>query len=418
MTSRPGIPLTWLSRDARIVIIARGLHAFGMGNVSVLGAIYLHLLGFDLVQIGLFLGAGLAGAILYTLVIVLIGDRLGRRRLLAAFTFMIAGAALAMAIMDNFLLLTVVVFLGGFSMAGGPGRGGAVLPLAQAVLADTVSADKRTNLYTIYAIVGRGCTALGALAASMPALYQDFFGLSELSAVRIAFVTFAILFALSALLYNFLSPSVEVSSSRQPWVNPFRLPSRRLILTLSGLLGVDSFAGGLVVQSLISLWFFTQFGVKLESIAFIFFGSQFMSAISMWVSAWLANRLGLIRTMVFTHIPASLMLIAFPFLPTAWIAAVFWIIRSFFHMMDVPLRMSYRMAVVSPHERSSMAGVSNVTMGVAGIVSPPIATALWSIGAISIPFISGGIIKLAYDLSLYIMFRKVKPPEEAHRSDA
>jgi MFS family permease len=327
---------------------------------------------------------------------------------------MMAGAALAMVTIDNFLLLTAVVFLAGFGMGGGPGRG-AVLALQQAALANTVSADKRTNLYAVYAIMGRGATALGALAAGMPALYRDSFGLSELSAMRIAFVTIAVLFALSALIYGFLSPSVEVSSSRQRWVNPFHLPSRRLIFTLSGLFGVDSFAGGLVIQSLVSLWFFTRFGVELESIALIFFGSQLMAAISMWVSASLANRLGLIKTMVFTHIPSSLILIAIPFLPTAWIAAIFWLIHGFFHMMDVPLRMSYRVAVVGPHEQNAMVGVSSVTMGVGNTVSPSIATALWSIGATSIPFVSGGIIKIAYDLSLYFMFRKVRPSEEVHR---
>ncbi|MFC1962960.1 MFS transporter [Chloroflexota bacterium] len=417
MTDWPRIPLTWMSRDARIIIIARGLLSFGMGTVSVIGAIYLHLLGFSLIQIGLFLSAGLAGSILYRFIVVLIGDTLGRRRLLAAFPLMIAGAALAIATMDNFILMTAVVFLGGFSITGGPGAGGAVRPLEQASLADTVSADKRTYLYTVYSIMGRCGAALGALAAGMPALYQDSFGLSELSAMRVAFVTFAVIFALCALLYSFLSPSVEVSSSGQRWVNPFRLPSRRLIFILSGLSGMDRFAGGLVVQSLVSLWFFTRFGVELESLALIFFGSQIIAAISMWVAARLSNRLGLINTMVFTHIPSSLIVIAIPFLPNAWIAVSFWLVRSFFGTMDLPLRQSYRMAVVGPQERSAMAGVNSVTTAMASTASPPIATALWSIGATSIPFVACGIIQIAYDLSLYFMFRKVRPPEEVHRSD-
>jgi MFS family permease len=407
-----------MSRDARIIVIARGLHAFGHGTVSVLGAIYLHLLGFNLVQIGLFLSAGLAGSILYTFIIVFIGDTLGRRRLLVAFNLMIAGAALAVATMDNFLFLTAVVFLGGFSMAGGPGGGGAVSPLEQASLANTVSADKRTNLYTVYSIMGRGGTALGALAAGLPALYQASFGISELSAMRVTFVTFAVIFTVSALLSGLLSPSVEVSSSGQRWVNPFRLPSRRLIFTFSGLSGVDRFAGGLVVQSLVSLWLFTRFGTELESIGLIFFGSQVMAAISMLIAARLANRLGIIKTMVFTHIPASLIVIAIPFLPNAWIAAIFLLMRGFFGMMELPLRQSYRMAVVEPHERSAMAGVSSVTMGIAGTMSPSVATAMWSIGAISIPFVSSGIIKIAYDFALYFMFRKVRPPEEVQRGDA
>lgn len=196
-----------------------------------------------------------------------------------------------------------------------------------------------------------------------------------------------------------------------PW--PLRLPSRRLIFTLSGLFSVDHFAGGLVAQSLVSLWFFTKFGIKLESIALIFFGSNLIAAVSLWVAAKLANRIGLINTMVFTHIPPSVMSIAIPFLPTAGMAASFWLVRSFFGQMDVPTRQSCTMAVVGPNERSAMAGVNSATRSVTGTVSPSVATALWNIGTTSIPFVSRGVLKISYDLALWFMFRKVKPPEEA-----
>ena len=315
-------------------------------------AIYLHLVEFNLVQIGLFLSAALAGAAVYTLSIMFVCDTLGRRRLLIAFAIILAGASAMVASMEQFPVLIAVAFLGAFSVAGG-GAAGAMQPLEQSSLSETVAEGQRTDLYAIYGIMGTG---------------------------------------------------------------DWRLPSSRLIFTLSGLFSVDHFAGGLVAQSLVSLWFFTKCGIKLESIALIFFGSNLIAAVSLWVAAKLANRIGLINTMVITHIPASVMLIAIPFLPKAGMAASFWLVRSFFGQMDVPTRQPYTMAVVGPNERSPMAGVNSATMSVTGTVSPSVATALWNIGATSIPFVSCGVLKISYDLALWFMFRKVKPPEKARRA--
>ena len=380
-------------------------------------AIYLDLLGLGLIQIGLFISAGLAGAAVLTLLVVLFGDSLGRRRLLIAFSLMTAAAALAMVVVDSFPALLAVSFAGSFAAAGGA-AGGAVQPLEQASLAGTVRDERRTDLYAIYGMVGVGASALGALAAGLPALYQATFGLNELAAYRVVFVSFAALTVVSATCYALLSPAVEVGSRSRTWVNPFRLPSRRLIFTLSGLFSVDHFGGGLVAQSLVSLWFFTRFGVDLQSIALIFFGSQLLAAVSLWVAAKLAGRIGLINTMVWTHIPSSLFLMAMPFLPTAGLAAAFWLARGFFGQMDVPTRQSYTMAVVAPDERSAMAGINAVSRSLTGTASPSAATALWAIGSSTIPFVAGGALKIAYDLALYFMFRNVRTLEEEARAEA
>ena len=409
------VPLGWLSRDARLIILARGLRAFGQGTVSVLLAIYLDLLGFSLIQIGLFISAGLAGAAFYSFLIVFLGDALGRRRLLVAFALLPATAALVLTATDSFPLLAAVALLGSFGVAGGGAAAGPAQPVEQVSLADMVPPERRTDLYALYGIMGAGGASLGALAAGLPDLYQGTLGLAQVSALKVVFVTFAALLALVALCYSLLSPSVEVATSGSRWVNPFRLPSRRLIFTLTGLFSVDHFSGGLVVQSLVALWFFTKFGVALGSIGLVFFGSSLMSAISLWGAAKLANRIGLINTMVFTHIPSSLLLIAIPFLPTAWLAASFWLARGFFSQMDVPPRQSYTMAVVGPNERVAMAGINTVARSMAGTVSPSVAAVLWNIGAASIPFISCGVLKISYDLSLYFMFRNVRPPEEQVR---
>ncbi len=414
--SRPFLSLAWMTRDARLIVLARGIRGFALGSVSVLLAIYLHLLGFSTIQIGLFISAGLLGAAAYSFLIVFFGDTMGRRRLLVTFALMPAATALALTVVDSFPVLAGLALVGSFSVAGGGAAPGPAQPLEQASLADRVPAEKRTDLYAIYGIMGTAGTALGALAAGLPVLFQDAFGLAEVSALRIVFVIFAALLSLVALCYSLLSPSVEVATADSRWVNPLRLPSRRLIFTLSGLFSVDHFAGGLVVQSLVSLWFFTKFGMELQSIGLIFFASNVMAAISLWVAAKVANRIGLINTIVFTHIPASLLLIVVPFLPTAWLAASLWVVRGFFGMMDVPTRQSYTMAVVGPNERVAMAGVNSVTRSITGTASPSVATALWSIGATSVPFIACGVLKIAYDLSLYVMFRSVRPPEEAGRA--
>jgi len=205
---------------------------------------------------------------------------------------------------------------------------------------------------------------------------------------------------------------MTVSDSQQLWVNPFRLPSRRLIFTLTGLFSLDHFAGSLFIQSLAAYWFHTRFGMELESLGLVFFLSHLLSAISLWVAAKLANRIGLINTMVFTHIPSSLFLIVAAFAPAAWIAVLFWQMRAFLSMMDVPTRDSYTMSVVQPSERVAMAGVHIVGRSIAGTIGPSVSTALWLALSASVPLVACAVLKITYDLSLYFMFRNVKPPQE------
>ena len=180
---------------------------------------------------------------------------------------------------------------------------------------------------------------------------------------------------------------------------------------------MDHFAGSLLLQSLVAYWFSTRFGLELGALALVFFFSQILSAISLWLAAKLAARIGLINTMVFTHIPASLFLIAAAFAPTATLAVIFWQLRSFLAQMDVPTRTSYTMAVVGPEERVAMAGIHIVGRSVSGIGGPSVATALWQTVSASAPLLACGVLKIAYDISLYFMFRNVKPPEEAEKAE-
>ena len=408
-------PLSWVNRDGKVIILARAVRTFAQGSIAVLFAVYLGKLGFSLVQIGTLFSFGIAGGALFALLVSLVAEKVGRRRLLVVFTLATAAAATVLVLTDDVLILSAFAFLGTLSGVGGGGGAQATQPLEQATLVDAAPAHKRTDLFAIYGIASTGAAALGALAAGLPIVYQNVFGLSELLAYKVMFVSFVVLLLIVALLYGLLSSDVEVRTEERQWVNPLTLPSRRIIFTLTGLFSVDHFAGSLLLQSLVAYWFNTRFDLDLGALALVFFFSQILAATSLWVAAKIANRIGLINTMVFTHIPANLFLIAAAFAPTAWAAVLFWQLRSFLGQMDVPTRTSYIMAVVGPEERVAMAGIHIVGRNIAGIGGPSIATALWQTVSASAPLLACGVLKIGYDIALYFMFRNVKPPEEVRK---
>ena len=403
----------WLARDAWLIIFARGVRMFGKSYLAILLALYLDLLGFSLAQIGYFLSVGVAGSAFFAFIVGFIAGKFGRRRLFVIFALISAAPGLALFFIDSFLLLLVIAFLGSFTAGGGAGGEGPVQPLELASLPDTAPDQKRTELFAIYGIVARVGTALGALAAGLPVLYGDALGMSTVNSYKVMFVGFALFQVIGAVLYGMLSPAVEGTTAASSWVNPFKLPSRRRIFTLTGLFGVDTFATSLLIQSLVAFWFNTKFGIDLGSLAFIFFFSHLLAASSLWVSAKIATRIGLVNTVVFTQIPANIFLILAAFSPVGWLAVVFWQLRSFLGQMDVPARDSYTMAVVAPEERVSMASVSYVGRSISGSAGPSVASALWSGVAASAPFIGCAVLKSAYDISLFFMFRNIKPPEES-----
>lgn len=409
------LQLSWVSRDGKIIVSASAVRTFAQGSIAVLFAVYLGKLGFSLVQIGTFFSFGIAGGAVFALLVSLIAEKVGRRRLLVAFTLATAVAATVLVLTDNVLILTSFAFLGTLSGVGGGGGAHATQPLEQASLAEAAPAHKRTDLFAIYGIASTTAAALGALAAGLPTVFQGAFGLSELLAYKVMFVSFVGLLLIAALLYGLLSSDVEALTEERRWTNPLTLPSRRIIFTLTGLFSVDHFAGSLILQSLVAYWFNTRFDLDLGALAFLFFFSHLLSASSLWVAAKIANRIGLINTMVFTHIPANIFLIAVAFAPTAWAAVLFWQLRSFLGQMDVPTRTSYIMAVVNPEERVAMAGIHIVGRNIAGIGGPSIATALWQAVSASAPLLACGLLKICYDIALYFLFRNLRPPEEVQK---
>jgi MFS family permease len=392
-----------------MAIAARATRSFAQSAVAVLIAIYLGLHGFSLVQVGAFLTAGAVGAALAAIVAGVLGDAVGRRRTLITLSSLMALAGLVLVVSERFPVLLIAAFVGNLSgFVGGGGTG----PLEQAVLAVSVTPQRRTDLFALSSIAGTIAGALGALASGVPTLLQRALGLDVLASFRPMFVAYAVLAVLTALFYSRLSCRVELPSGEARWTNPCTLPSRGRIFTLAGLFAIDSFGTGLIVQSLASYWFFTRFGLQPGSLGALFFASSILTAISLWVAARLARRIGLLNTIVFTHIPASLLLIAVPFVPDAWMAITLWLLRAFFAQMDAPTSQSYTMAVVAPAEHTAMASATTVTRSAGLAAGPSVGTALWTALGPSAPFLVGGTVKIAYDLTLWWLFRRVKPPEE------
>ena len=416
MKIRPSASFNWVSRDAWLIIIARAIRTFAQSYVAVLLALYLTELGFSLVQVGMVLSAGVIGVAAFAFLVGLISDRVGRRNLLVIFSLVSAVSGLALFFVDEFIPVLLIAFVGSLSTGSGGGGESPAQPLELASLPDTVLAERRTDLFAVYGILARTGTALGALAAGLPTIYQDLFGVSTLSSFKLMFIGFAVLQIVGAILYSLLSSRVESPVEQRGWTNPLELPSRRRIFTLTALFSVDTFTTSMVIQSLVAYWFSTKFELEVSSLALVFFLSHLLTAVSLWLAAKISNRFGLLNTMVFTHIPSSFFLIAAAFAPTAWAAILFWQIRSFLGQMDTPGRDSYTMAVVGPEERVAMASIHMVGRSGAGAFGPSATTALWSVFSAGVPLVSAAVLKIAYDLSLYAMFRNVRPPEEIERA--
>ena len=415
MIARLNTSLSWINRDARLITAARGTRTFSQSFISVIIALYLAELGFNLVQIGVILTVGIAGVSFFAFVVGLISGKVGRRRLLVIFSLLAAASGLAMYFAETFIPLMVIAFLGSLSTGGGGGGESPAQPLEVAILPDTAPPERRTDIFAIYGIVARTGTFLGALAAGLPVLFQGPLGLPVLLSFKAMFLGFAICQLAGAALYAYISPGVEASTTHQQWQNPLKLPSRRRIFTLTGLFSVDTFTTSMVMQSLMAYWFFTKFGLTLESLAFVFSLSHLLTASSLWIAAKIANRIGLLNTMVFTHIPSSFFLLAAAFAPSATLAIVFWQCRAFLSQMDVPTKESYTMAVINPEERVAMASIHMVSRSAAGAIGPTVTTAIWNITTAWTPLVGSALLKIGYDLSLYFMFRNVRPPEEEER---
>ena len=401
-----------LERDARLIYASGFLRSATVSLVGVTLAIHLADAGFSATQIGLLIGVGLAGSSLTMVIVSLRGDAWGRRRVLIGLTILSAAGYIALAVFTRAVALVPLAFIG---MLNGMGRDrGAASALDQAILPEIVSMDRRTWTLAWYNLVLDAGHALGALAATIPTIVVRVAAVTPDAAHRATFVMCAGAMLVSIVPYLALTPRIEVAVRPD---SPARVPrldvrSRRVITRLALLFGLDSIGGGFLNSALIAYWFFRRYGMSEANLAVLFFAARALNALSHVAAAWMARRIGLLNTMVWTHLPSSLFLIAAPASPTAPIAAALFLAREALVEMDVPTRQSYVMAVVKPGERTFASGVTNVTRNVAWAVGPSVAGAVMQHVALAGPLVVGGLLKIGYDLILYTSFRHVRPPEE------
>jgi MFS family permease len=395
--------------DRSILYAAALLRAVATGMVAVVVGIYLAKRGFDPGEIGFVVTAGLAGGAIAALLVTLYGDGFGRRRSLVWISLLGAAGGILVTTLDGTVAVAGAAFAG---MLNGMGRDrGAALIIDQVILPATASDAERTSIFAWYNVLQDIGHALGGLLAAAPALLRGFAGVDEIESLRAAMLFYAGIQILTALLYARLSPTSEAHADhRSVVVSP---ESRRILWKISSLFALDSLAGGFLTAALLSFFFFERFGVSEAVVGLLFFGARVANAGSHVGAAWLAKRIGLVNTMVFTHVPSSLLLVTVAFAPTFTVAAVLFLLREGLVEMDVPTRQSYVMAVVRPEERTFASGVTHLVRLGAWAVAPMFAGALMRDGSMVAPLVLGALLKITYDFLLYRAFRHVLPPEEA-----
>jgi MFS family permease len=394
--------------DRRLLNASAFLRALATGLMGVLLGIYLDQLAFTAADIGLVIGAGLTGAALSTFIVTFLGDRLGRRRCLLILGFAAAAGGFALLIAHSPAAVCAVAF---FGMVNGMGRDrGAALVLEQATLPATVAPGARTRAFAWYNVLQDAGHALGGMLAALPALLHAAAGMETSASFRAAVAVYAGLLLLGALLYLRLSPAAEARAT----TGRARLAprSRHVLWRISALFALDSVAGGFLGSALLAYFFYHRFGAGETAIAMLFFLARAANVLSHLAAAWLAARIGLVNTMVYTHIPSNLLLMALPFAPNFAVAAVLFLLREALVEMDVPTRQSYVMAMVQPQERTVASGVTHLVRMGGWAVAPFFAGFLMQGLALATPLFLGAGLKIVYDVALYRSFRHLKPPEE------
>ncbi len=376
----------WIDRDGKLILLEKSVRTVPYGFLGVIYGVYLAQLGFSAFAIGIVLTLTVLSSAFYTFIISFVADRIGRRRTLVFFALTDFVAGTLLFVSTDWWAPVLAGIVG--NMTVGAGEVGPFLSLEQAILPRTARADRRTLAFSVYNLVGYG-------AAGYPPL----------------FLAYMISGLIGAVLYSSLSGAVEPKSrpARGPALSPRGRPT---IAKLSALFAVDAFGGGFIGQSILSYYFFLRFGLDLATLGAIFFATQLVTALSFLLSERIARRIGLLRTMVFTHMPSNVFLIGVAFAPTPLTAVFLLLCRQSLSQMDVPARQSYVMAIVDESDRTAAAGLTSTTRTVSSSISPSLAgyalANLWS----GVPLVAAGILKLAYDALIYTEFRQVRPPEE------
>lgn len=427
----PSLPhlINWLTRDGKLIVAARIIRAFSYGFLSIVLAIYLKLIGFNDLLIGIVLTATLINSVIFNLFASFYADRvIGRRKILIIYAALLSVSGVIFLVTENYVALVIAALVGTINVTGT--ETGAFLSIEQAILPQTLKdIKKRNTVFALYNMAGTFAMAAGILLVSgLPKILQQYYGFTQIESIKPLFLLYSVIGVTVIAIYFFLSGNVEVKEkltmseeeneskkSRFSKILSVSSESKSIVAKLAGLFAVDSFAGGFVIQSIVSFWFFTKFGADLSTLSFIFSLAGVLSAFSFIVASKIADRIGLINTMVFTHIPSNILLILVAFAPTFPLAIAFYLARMALSQMDVPTRQSYIVSVVGEEERTAAAGITNTSRNIAQAISPSLTGIVIQSLSLASPFIISGILKIAYDIAIYINFRKIKPLDEESR---
>jgi len=410
-------PLQHLSGDARLLFATRFVRLFAYGSLSVVLVFYLVGVGLSEAQTGTLLTLTLAGDTVISLLLTTQADRVGRRTMLVAGAALMVAAGLVFAATTSFWLLLLAGTIGVISPSGN--EVGPFLSIEQAALSQIVSDRERTDVFAWYTLAGSLATALGALAGGAAIRVLQQVGLAPVSSYRGVVLLYAALGGALVVLFSRLSRSAEATATAAArprakladWSGLSR--SRGVVLKLSALFALDAFGGGFVIQSFAAYWFYLRYGVKPETLGAIFFFANILAGLSALLASRLAARIGLVNTMVLTHLPSNVLLILVPLMPNLPLAVLVLLVRFSISQMDVPTRQSYTMAVVTPDERSAAAGITGVARTTGAAVGPLFVGLMFARPSLmNLPFFLAGALKIAYDVLLYRAFVTVQPPEE------
>ncbi|MGH9876438.1 MAG: MFS transporter [Nitrososphaerales archaeon] len=402
--------LAWLSRDGKLLLAANIARMFGFGFVSIILAIYLKSAGYDALFTGIIITATLVSSSFFTFFASLYADRIGRRKILMLFSGLMVIAGLIFALTTDYYLLLLAALIGLINATGV--NFGPFISIEQAILPQTSSDKKRNYTFALYQTTGTFAMAAGTLLAKIPEILQQQYGFDVISSFKPLFFVYVLIGLATIAIYYSLSRLSEVQSENNRKKVVLSSETKSIVKRLSILFGMDSFAGGFVIPTWVAFWFFTRFDAPLGEVSEIMFYAIMLTAISYLVAARLAGNIGLVNTMVFTHIPSNILLIVLAIAPTLQIAIIIYLIRMSLSQMDVPTRQSYIVAIVRPEERTAVAGITNLSRNIPFSVSPTLVGYSFQFVSLAFPFFFAGALKTAYDLLLYKNFRKIKPPEE------
>ncbi|CAE6502015.1 Major facilitator superfamily MFS_1 [Candidatus Nitrosotenuis uzonensis] len=405
--------LDWLSLDGKLILYARIIRAFSYGFLSIILAIYLKSIGLSDVMIGLVISATLVNSIIFTMFASFYADRIGRKKILILYAVMMAVSGAIFLVTDNYVVLIIAALIGTINVTGA--ETSAFLSLEQGILPKTIrNIRKQNTAFGFYNMAAMLSMSGGALLAGLPSILQSL-AVEATDSFRMLFLLYMLAGITAAVIYCFLSKEIELAEKNakdKPSAIKLSPQSKKIVTKLAALFSLDSFAGGFVLQSIVSFWFFTRFDVTLSDLSMVFSIAGVLTAFSFIVATKLADRIGLINTMVFTHIPSNALMIFVAFAPTFQIAFLLYLARMGMSQMDVPTRQSYLASVVKDEERIAAAGITNTSRNITQAVSPSIAGVLIQSLLLSAPFVLGGALKIIYDVLLYSNFKKIKPEHE------